>query len=345
MTGHHDHDHGYAWEEGWASLPDEPSVTGGWAHHGMGVLSDGRIVGFHPGEGKLLFFATDGTLLDTVEVALNEAHGLTVVIEEDEDRLWLADPGAKIRRKADLPAGTPVHEQYEFIATPGRVVKLALDGTVLQTIERAPHPLYEDGGRYAPTWVAVDEQRLGGSGDIWVADGYGSSLVHRYTADGTYVSSIDGEAGAGGRLTCPHAIFIDRRGDEAVLLIADRSNQQVQEYGLDGAFRRVIGTGVLNSPSALATSGDLLVVAELNARVAILDAAGELVSYEGDNGDVITRPGWPNALDDDGNVMVPPTEAGKFNSPHGLTVDADGNIYVAEWLLGGRHIRLAPEAG
>ena len=28
--------------------------------------------------------------------------------------------------------------------------------------------------------------------------------------------------------------------------------------------------------------------------------------------------------------------AGKFNSPHGLAVDADGNIFVAEWLVGGR---------
>src|SRR5207253_3138185 len=130
-----------------------------------------------------------------------------------------------------------------------------------------------------------------------------------------------------------HGILIDRRGGEPVLLIADRSNQQVQEYGLDGSFRRVIGKGVLNSPSALATSGDLLVVAELNARVAILDGDGVLVGYQGENGAVVSRPGWPNALDADGNVQPPPTEAGLFNSPHGLTVDADGSIYVAEWLL------------
>ncbi|MCH7801943.1 MAG: 6-bladed beta-propeller, partial [Chloroflexi bacterium] len=27
---------------------------------------------------------------------------------------------------------------------------------------------------------------------------------------------------------------------------------------------------------------------------------------------------------------------GKFNSPHGIASDGDGNIYVAEWLIGGR---------
>ena len=31
---------------------------------------------------------------------------------------------------------------------------------------------------------------------------------------------------------------------------------------------------------------------------------------------------------------------GKFNSPHGMTIDKDGNIYVAEWLIGGRMTKL-----
>lgn len=27
--------------------------------------------------------------------------------------------------------------------------------------------------------------------------------------------------------------------------------------------------------------------------------------------------------------------AGSFNGPHGLAADGDGNLYVAEWLIGG----------
>jgi DNA-binding beta-propeller fold protein YncE len=336
-------DSDYEWQEGWADLPDDPAAKGGWAHHGMGVLSDGLVVAFHPGESTLLFFQADGKLARTVDVEVGEAHGLTVVIEDGQNRLWIADPGVKVRKQHHHEGdgdGDPT-KQFDVAATGGKVLKVSLDGTVLQRIERAPRPEYENGG-YAPTWVAVDEERLGGTGDIWVADGYGSSLVHRYTADGTYVSTISGEEGEAGRFNCPHAVFIDRRGADAVLLVADRGNARIQEYGLDGTYRQVLGVGVLNSPSALATSGDLLVVAELNARIAILDRDGAVVSYEGENGDATTRPGWPNALDEKGNVVAPTTEPGRFNSPHGLTVDADGNIYVAEWLLGGRHIRLAP---
>jgi hypothetical protein len=34
-------------------------------------------------------------------------------------------------------------------------------------------------------------------------------------------------------------------------------------------------------------------------------------------------------------------EAGKFNSPHGMAIDGEGNLYVAEWLIGGRFTKLA----
>ncbi len=30
----------------------------------------------------------------------------------------------------------------------------------------------------------------------------------------------------------------------------------------------------------------------------------------------------------------------EFNSPHSLATDADGNLYVSEWLIGGRYTKL-----
>ena len=110
---------------------------------------------------------------------------------------------------------------------------------------------------------------------------------------------------------------------------------------MDGRFQRAFGAGYLSSPSAFASHGDLLVIAELRARLAILDADDQLVCYLGENEAVCQAEGWPNNKNEAGDII--PTkllEAGKFNSPHGLAADADGNLYVAEWLVGGRFTKL-----
>jgi sugar lactone lactonase YvrE len=83
--------------------------------------------------------------------------------------------------------------------------------------------------------------------------------------------------------------------------------------------------------------------------LAILGPDDQLVCYLGDNGAVCQRPGWPNGVDElEHPVRTADLRHGRFNSPHGLTVDADGNLYVAEWLIGGRLTKLTPtnaEAG
>jgi hypothetical protein len=126
------------------------------------------------------------------------------------------------------------------------------------------------------------------------------------------------------------------------LYIADRGNARLLVYSLDGDFRREI-SGFFVTPSALATFGEYLVVAELNARLTICNGSDELVCFLGDNAEVCATPGWPNATDENGHLIrTHLLEPGKFNSPHGLAVDASGNIYVSEWLIGGRFTRLTP---
>jgi hypothetical protein len=87
-----------------------------------------------------------------------------------------------------------------------------------------------------------------------------------------------------------------------------------------------------------------LIVAELASRLAVLDADDNVVAYLGEDGDALSRPGWPNAFSEDGRAVAPSFKPGLFNSPHGLAVDRDGRVCVAEWVLGGRHVRLAPLA-
>ncbi|MGH2805981.1 MAG: hypothetical protein ACRDKT_01775, partial [Actinomycetota bacterium] len=115
---------------------------------------------------------------------------------------------------------------------------------------------------------------------------------------------------------------------------------EIQIYGLDGAFLRSVSDG-LRLPSALAVLGEQLIVAELTARVAVLDGEDRVVCYLGVNDAAPARAGWPNSLDDEGRPIAPrDLRPGYFNSPHGLAVDTRGDLYVAEWMIGGRLTRL-----
>jgi hypothetical protein len=205
------------------------------------------------------------------------------------------------------------------------VEKLTLDGKLVQSLARPPHPAYENGG-YIPTWATVNPV----DGDIWVADGYGKHLVHRYSAQGTYIATIDGTEGAG-RFDCPHGLLFDPRKTTPELYIADRSPHRVQVYSGEGKFLRVFGADFLTSPDGFAFAGELVVVPELKARVTLLDKNDNHLATLGDNEPISSAKGWPNET---------PVAPGKFNSPHGAGTDAAGNIYVVEWRVGGRVTKL-----
>ena len=90
---------------------------------------------------------------------------MAIVKEGDEEFLWMADN------------------------TTGQVVKTTLEGQKVLSIGRPDLAAYRD-GKYAPTDIAINEERHGGNGDVWVADGYGESYVHRYDRSGSYLGSV-----------------------------------------------------------------------------------------------------------------------------------------------------------
>jgi hypothetical protein len=324
----------YEWIEDWAKIPASESSRTGWAHNGLAVSKIGEVFTFHPAEPCVLVFDEDGESLGSMPVDLIEGHGITLVEEDGEEFLWIADIGKK--RQPSL--------NYEYLPDgalrPGQVVKMDLSGRISQRIQAPPDEGYRK-VRYSPTSVAVDEKRFGGNGDIFVADGYGLSRVHRFDKEGTYLNTIDGREGAAGKFETPHAVFVDRRRGEPELYIADRGNKRVQVYGIDGKFRRVFGAGFLTSPSAFAVVGDLLVIAELRARLTVVDGSDNLLCYMGNNEVVCETGGWPNRRSPEGAVLPPALLAsGRFNSPHGLAADSSGNLYVSEWLIGGRIVKL-----
>ena len=325
-------EHTYEWIDAWASIPDTASAKGGWAHPGIAVTKAGNIVTYHPGDPTVLIFDAHGNLLTSWDSGVLEGHGMAVAEEDGAEYLWIADNGVKNVKETGyrwLPEGKT-----------GQVVKMTLEGQRVMKLEPPDIAVYQD-GQYGPTSIVVNEERHGGNGDVWAADGYGMSYLHRYTKSGEYVSSINGEEGDAGRFNQPHGIFIDRRKPEPELYISDRSNRRVQVYDLAGNFRRAFGPDFLNSPSGFVTFGEFMVVAELRARLVVIDLHDSFVCELGENGQVCEVDGWPNNKSGDEIVPTKVLEAGKFNSPHGMAIDSHDNLYIAEWLIGGRVTKLS----
>ena len=299
----------YEWIDNWARLPENAIDLGESAHSGMVVTDSGHIVTFHEADHAVITFDADGELQDSWNVELENAHDVVLVKERDVEYLWLADNKS------------------------ARVIKTTLDGETVMSLQPPAISAYRDGS-YMPTSVAVNQERHGGNGDVWVADGYGEWFVHRYDKEGNYLTSLSGEEGAG-RFNQPHGAWIDTRKSEPELYISDRNNHRAVVYDTEGKFKRHFGPGLLNeaSPSGFITHGDQMMVVELRARLTVLDVDDGLVIYLGDNSGVEDVDGWPN-------LPAEYVELGKFNGPHGMAADVDGNLYVTEWIVGGRLTKL-----
>lgn len=300
----------YQWVDNWVRLPRTATGLVNGRTHGVVVRQNGNVLIFNQARPGVLEVDPDGRLISAWGDRFMGAHGMTIVREGNDEFLWLTDEASK------------------------EVVKTTLDGETKLTLTPPDLPVYRGGKRFTPTWVAVNEERFGGNGDVWVADGYGSFYIHRYTKGGAYISSINGTEGAAGAFACPHGIRFDFRHGQPELYVADRTNHRIQVYDADGKFIRAVGQDFLIHPCMFAVSGEMLLVPELYGRLAILDGKDRLIGYLGENAGIEKAAGWPNFKSDQ---LAP----GKFNSPHAMTADADGNLYVVEWIVGGRITKLA----
>ncbi len=214
----------FEWIENWARIPETESGRSNGRTHGVVALNGGDVLIFNQAQPGVLRFDSAGKLKNAWGDRFRGAHGMCLAFDGDTPVLWLTD-----------------QESAE-------VVKTSLDGRTILNLQQPPIPVYQGPSRFVPTWVAVNEERFGGNGDVWVADGYGANYVHRFSKAGAYISSINGTEGKAGAFACPHGIaFVPRPGGPE-LYIADRTNRRVQVYDPSGQFKRSFGQDFLTSP-------------------------------------------------------------------------------------------------
>ncbi|PYV12479.1 MAG: hypothetical protein DMG07_17035, partial [Acidobacteria bacterium] len=88
----------------------------------------------------------------------------------------------------------------------------------------------------------------------------------------------------------------------------------------------------LRLPAALSIRDTDVAIGDLGGRVTIIDKTNKLVAQLGDSGDEKKR----------ATNKIPPDQwvDGQFIAPHGLTWDKQGDLYVSEYMLAGRVVKL-----
>lgn len=288
---------------GWGLRPDGKSAIG--STHGSVVLDKmGNI--YTSAKAGVFVFSPDGKVIHSyLGDKYSNIHDMEIRDEEGKEYIYGA-------RNANA-------EGIKFDIASGEIVmKLTIpEETGLGKI------------KFSPTAITIDSD-----GNIYLSNGYASNHIFKYDASGKYLMHF-GEKGNGTQqFNTAHGMTLDTRYTPNRLLICDRNHKpkgRLVHYSLDGEYIDEVITG-LGMPTAVAIQGDYVSVPDLSGRVVILDKSNTIMSVLGYNPD--PKKG--------GSFNVPQEEwiEGIFSGTHGSNWDADGNLYVQDWNVSGRIMKL-----
>ena len=172
------------------------------------------------------------------------------------------------------------------------------------------------------------------NGDIFLSDGYASNYIFKFDKTGKYLMHFGSKGNDLKQFNTAHGMTLDTRYDPPRLLICDRNHApkgRLLHYDLEGNFIEEVVTG-LGMPTSVAVQGDYVSVPDLHGRLVILDKSNTIIAVLGHNPDPNTRVNF--------NVPQEKWIEGIFNGTHGSYWDKDGNLYVQDWNVSGRIMKL-----
>jgi hypothetical protein len=288
---------------GWGLGTDGKSAIGP-CHGGVAVGKDGTI--YTSAHAGVFAFAPDGQVVRKfLGDKYSDIHDLKIRAEGDAEYLYGARNNAA--------------EGIKFDAKTGEIVL------------KLPFP--KESGlnltKFNPTAITVAP-----NGDIFLSDGYASDHIFKFDKTGKYLMHFGTKGNGLKEFNTAHGMVLDTRYSPARLLICDRNHQpkgRLLHYSLDGEFIGEVVTG-LGMPTSANVQGDFVSVPDLHGRLVILDKNNTIIAVLGNNPD----PGKGR------NYQIPQKDwvEGIFSGTHGSSWDAEGNLYVQDWNVSGRIMKL-----
>jgi RHS repeat-associated protein len=182
-----------------------------------------------------------------------------------------------------------------------------------------------------PTGLACDV-----SGNVYVAD-YGNHRIRKITPGGTVtlfagsgVAGFNNGTGASAYFNGPMGLAFDASGN---LYVADRLNYRVRKISTTAVVTTIAGNGTSGSSNASGTSssfnrptgvavdisGNIYVTDENNCQIRMITQSGVVSAFAG------AVAGSSGTINGTGSVV-------RFYSPYAITIDYQGNLYVAQLL-------------
>ena len=288
---------------GWGLRPDGSSALG--PTHGAVVIDQAGNI-YTSAQKGVVVFSPDGKVIQSyLGNDYSNLHDMEIRSENGDEFIYGA-------RNADA-------EGIKFNSKTGEIVL------------RLPFP--EESGlglkSFNPTAITV-----AANGDIYLSNGYASNHIFRFDENGKYLSHFGKKGNGLKEFNTAHGMTLDTRYEPARLLICDRNHQpkgRLLHYDLNGEFIEEVVTG-LGMPTSVSVKGDHVSVPDLHGRLVVLDKSNTIVAVLGHNPDPATRVNF--------NVPQAQWKEGIFCGTHGSYWDQDGNLYVQDWNVDGRIMKL-----
>jgi DNA-binding beta-propeller fold protein YncE len=257
-------------------------------------------------------FDTSGKLLKNFGAGMFVSpHKLTV---DQDENLWVADNGSH------------------------QVFKLSRDGKVLLTLGKKGIAGPDLDEFDAPTEVAVAP-----NGDIFVGDGHtgggtaaGHARIMKFDKYGKFIKTWGRKGMGPGEFDVVHTLALDSRGR---LFVGDRQNNRIQIFDQDGKF--IAQWFQFGRPSGMYIDKgtDTLYVADSESRDGRTNTGQFALSRTGYGFNPGTARGIRIGSAMDGSVKYfipdpcPYPYPGSSSFAEGVTVDLEGNVYGADFLM------------